>query len=167
MDDPGTHFLQHIQPDELDALIETMYFVAYADGEFGLAEREHFACSLAALTAGRLTPRACEHVVARLVDDLGNGGRDAWVASVTRRLADPTLRQVALVLALDMAAADGELHGNERRLILQLADAFELHPEAMREVLEGPASSGHTQGLGAVDARLSARAPAANLTADS
>jgi tellurite resistance protein len=137
--DPGPDFVPQLRRDQLEALVETMYLVAFADGELGAAEREHFARSVAQLTGGRMAGDELGHVLARLPRALGSG-RDGLVASIKRRLP-AHLRQLALVLAADMAAADGYLHPNERRLLLILAQSFGISDAEAREVVEGPSGA--------------------------
>ena len=46
MDDPGEEFIRGIDADTLEALIETMYLAAFADGKFSIAEQARFAESV-------------------------------------------------------------------------------------------------------------------------
>jgi uncharacterized tellurite resistance protein B-like protein len=144
MEDPGSHFIRELDEERLEALIETMYLVAFADGEYGEAERVHFSKSIDGLTGGRLAGETFDHVIERIVRQLQSGGLDGCIASLKRRLDDPQLRQVALILATDMAAADGVLHPHERSLIIAMAKAFEMDPDAAREVLDGPTPEAET-----------------------
>ncbi|HZO13285.1 MAG TPA: tellurite resistance TerB family protein [Polyangiaceae bacterium] len=140
MDDPGAEFIVELADHELEALVETMYLVAYSDGSYSAPERARFAHCVSKLTDGRMAGAHFDHVVARIVCRLRDDGMEACVRALRDRLA-PRLRSVALILASDMAAADGVLHPAERKLLLSLADAFQMHPEETREVLDGFASS--------------------------
>jgi tellurite resistance protein len=137
MDDPGPAFIPSLEPAQLEALVETMYLVAFADGAYADAERDHFERSVRALTDGKLSGSSFSHLIARVIRDVDRHGRARCVASVKERLDDPQLRQVALILASDMAAADGVLLDSERRAIEAIADAFDMPPDSTREVLEG------------------------------
>ena len=139
MDDPGPHLIPKLSREQLDALVETMYLVAFADGEYAAAEREHFERSVEALTHGRVKGTAFDSIIEHVAEALANDGRDRCVAAVKERLGDVQLRQVALILAMDMAAADGKLHPAERSVLLALADAFDIPPDSAREVIDGPA----------------------------
>lgn len=140
MHDPGAHYVGSLDADKLEALVETMFLVAFADGEYGPRERAHFERSVGALTAGRLAGRDFDHVVRRLVDTLRDEGREGCIASLKQRLDEPQLRQVALILAADMAAADGILHPEERAVVLAMARAFGVGEDEAHEVLDGPRS---------------------------
>jgi tellurite resistance protein len=136
--DPGAGYLPSLDDDKLEALVETMFVVAFADGEYGSEEREHFARSVDTLTGGRLAGSHFDHVVERTATELATMGRHGVIASIKTRLDDPTLRQVALILATDMAAADGVLHPEERAVIVGLASAFGMESDITRVVVEGP-----------------------------
>ena len=140
MQDPGGSFLHQIDDAQLEALVETMYLVAFADGHYGADERAFFSTSVAALTEGRLNSADFDHIINGLLAELDENGRDRCVQRIKQRLADERVREVALILAHDMAAADGHLHENERDLIMALAEAFNMPPTSTREVFEGPAA---------------------------
>jgi tellurite resistance protein len=139
MHDPGADYIRGLTSEELEALVETMFLVAFADGEYGEAEREHFEKCVDMLTDGRMSGSSFDHVIQRMVTQMQTAGRDGYIGSIKRRLPSPHLRQIALILAMDMAAADGVLHPNERSFIEALGSAFDMHDTATREVLDGPA----------------------------
>ena len=139
MDDPGAEFIGQLADHELEALVETMYLVAFSDGSYSAPERARFAQCVSRLTDGRMGGAHFDHVIARIVRRLRAEGMEACVRALRDRLA-PRLRSVALILASDIAAADGVLHPAERELLLSMADAFQLRPEDTHEVLDGFAS---------------------------
>ncbi len=140
-DDPGAGFVRELKSDQLEALVETIYVVAFADGHYGEEERAHFENCVALLTGGRLAGSHFDEVVGRAMAELRQGGRQAWLGSLRERLPSARLRQIALILAMDMAAADGVLHEGERSLIESLGRAFGMNESATREILEGPQPS--------------------------
>lgn len=137
MQDPGEGWLLTVRHAQLEALVEAMYLVAFADGDYSQPERERFARSVELLTDGRLSGNSFEHVIDRVVDALKDRGRTACVASLAERLDSAELREVALILASDMAAADGVLHPSERELLVAMAAAFGLRADATREAIDG------------------------------
>lgn len=139
MQDPGPSFVRDLEGEQLEALVETMYLVAFADGEYGEEEREHFERCVDMLTSSRMSGSSFDHVINGMVKRLQAEGRDGVIASIKHRLPSIELRQVGLILAMDMAAADGVLHPNERSFIEALATAFGMNETVTREVLEGPA----------------------------
>lgn len=135
MDDPGEAFILDIDAATLEALVETLYLAAYADGEFSEQERTQFAHSVNTLTQGRLSGEGFESLLGRVVEQHRSAGRDARIDAIKERLTTDELRQIALVLATDMVAIDGVLHDAERDLILSLASAFGIAEDAAQELL--------------------------------
>ncbi len=119
-------FLRSFDDPKLEAIIETMFLAAYADGEFSDVERRHFAQSVEALTDGRVAGPKFDTLVNRVIDALASGTRDARLQLIKQRLPDLAARKVALSLAVQLMAADGIVRTSERELILELADALEI-----------------------------------------
>jgi tellurite resistance protein len=143
MDDPGADFVRDLDREQLEALVETMYLVAFADGEYGPEERAHFEQCVAMLSGGRLRGDDFDHLIERLSTTLAARGRDGVILSLKRRLnahggGTTRLSQVALILAIDMASADGVLHPNERSFIEALGTSLGVEPSTCREVIDGP-----------------------------
>lgn len=111
---------------KLEALIETMFLAAYADGEFGDEEKAHFSKSVESLTDARISGEKLEALIAKIAKDVEAGGRDARLATVKQRLSDPAARKVALSLAIQVVASDGVIRTSERELILEAAEALEI-----------------------------------------
>jgi hypothetical protein len=59
------------------------------------------------------------------------------MAALSRRLQGPLLRRVALILASDMASADGALHPREHAMLHDLAAAFDMTSAEAEAVLGG------------------------------
>ncbi|MBK7584065.1 MAG: TerB family tellurite resistance protein [Myxococcales bacterium] len=115
-----------LPPPKLEALIETMFLAASADGEFSDEEQAHFKNSLESLTSARLSKEELSSLLAQAKKDLDREGRDKRLLSVKARLPEPALRKVALSLAIQVTAADGIIRTSERELILETADALEI-----------------------------------------
>jgi tellurite resistance protein len=137
MDDPGEDFIGAMTSDQLEALVEAMALIAFADGDYAPAERQRFAHSVEMLTAGRMGGHAFGHVLERVARALRERGWEACLGGLASRLDSPALRQVALILASDMAAADGILHAEERKLLKAMATSLGLQPDATDEVVDG------------------------------
>lgn len=119
-------FLRSFDEPKLEAIIETMFLAAYADGEFSDVERAHFAQSVESLTDGRLQGAKFDALVDRVLASLEDGTREERLATIKERLADPGARKVALSLAIQLMAADGIVRTSERELIMEIADALEI-----------------------------------------
>ncbi|MFO0760960.1 MAG: tellurite resistance TerB family protein [Byssovorax sp.] len=127
--------LREIDDARLEALIETMFLAAYADGDFGPEERAHFNKSVESLTDRRMSEDTVEKLVARMLADLEQQGRDARLASVRQRLDSVGARRTALGLTIQVVAADGIIRTSERELIMDLADALEIDRDAAADMV--------------------------------
>lgn len=106
---------------KLEALVETMFLAAAADGEFSEVERAQFVTNLESLTDGRLNRTSLSALLSRAERDLSEQGREQRLESVKQRLPELGARRVALALAVRVVAADGVIRTSERELILETA----------------------------------------------
>ena len=127
--------IRDLEAPELEAVVEVMYLAAFADGDFGPEEREHFLKSIESLTDRSLSGETLAHVVTRITGDLEAQGRAARLASVAERLKDPGARKAALTLAIQLTAADGIIRTTERELILEAADALEIERDVAADLV--------------------------------
>jgi tellurite resistance protein len=121
---------------KLDALIETMFLAAYADGEFGDEERAHFTSSVESLTDRRLTGDQLTALMNRMERALKESGREARLAAVRASLGDANARKVALALAIRVVASDGIIRTTERELILEVADALDIDRDEAADLVK-------------------------------
>lgn len=128
-------FLRTFDDPKLEAIIETMFLAAYADGEFSDLERAHFAESVESLTDGRLTGPKFDALVDRVISALSEGTREARLELIRQRLPDAGPRKVALSLAIQLMAADGIVRTSERELIMELADALEIERDVAADLV--------------------------------
>ena len=118
--------LRQIDEPRLEALVETMFLAAFADGEIGDEERHEFSAEVESLTDRKLGAQALEALVTRFAAELEAQGRPARVAAVKARLGSPATRKLALELALRIVASDGIIRTTERELILDLAVGLDI-----------------------------------------
>jgi tellurite resistance protein len=118
--------LQALGEAKLEALVETMFLAASADGEFSPVERAHFLKSVESLTDGRVPTARLAQLVAAAGEALAREGRKARLLSVKSRLPDRGSRRVALALAIRVTAADGIIRTSEHELIAETAEALEI-----------------------------------------
>ena len=137
MDDPGAQFIVALNDDRLSALIEVMYLVGFADGVFEAREKRHFQRALALLSDGRADEQVLDEAVRKVGEGSQALGLDGYIAQLGQRLGGSELRQIALVLASDVAAIDGVLHPKEELLLRQLAAGLSLAEGAIDSVLGG------------------------------
>jgi tellurite resistance protein len=118
--------IRDLEAPALEAVVEVMFLAAFADGDFGEDERVHFFKSIESLTDRSLSGETLDRLVARIRGDLEAQGREARLVAVRERLPDKGARQAALVLAIQLTAADGIIRTTERELIMEAADALEV-----------------------------------------
>lgn len=118
--------LEGVDDPKLEAMIETMFLAAHADGEFSDEERTHFLASVESLTDRRLAGDRLTALLAKIEKALDEGGREARLAAVKERLPAGKPREIALSLAIALMAADGIIRTSERELILEAAEALEI-----------------------------------------
>jgi tellurite resistance protein len=111
---------------KLEALIETMFLAAFADGEFGDEERKQLIESVQSLTDRSISTTTTDALVTRIQAALATSGRAARLASVKAQLSTSGERKTALALAIRLVAADGIIRTSERELILDVAEALEI-----------------------------------------
>jgi tellurite resistance protein len=118
--------IREFDEPRLEALVETMFLAAFADGEFGDEERVQFLKGVESLTDRRVSGATLGRLMETILERLNASGRQARLASVKERLTDPGARKAALSMAIQVAAADGIIRTSERELILDAADALEI-----------------------------------------
>ncbi len=109
---------------KLEALIETMYLAAHADGEFTDDERAHFVSSVQSLTEQRLEGEKLAELLLRFDKDYREKGRKPRLVAVRARLGDENSCKLALAMAIRMVAADGVIRTSERDFILEMAETL-------------------------------------------
>lgn len=138
MRDPGARLLQQLDDQALSAVMDAVLLVANADGNFGEEEIRFFRRCFGALVGGRLDESQFAHAQSRLERELAQDGAGGCVQRIARFVALPAAREAALILAHDMAMADGELAAGERQTLLMLASAFGVEDNDRHELFEGP-----------------------------
>jgi tellurite resistance protein len=121
---------------KLEALIETMYLAAQADGEFTADERAHFVSSVQSLTEKRLEGDKLEQLLARFAADHKKSGRDKTIASLKTRLGDERTCKLGLSMAIRMLASDGILRTSEREFIFDMAQALGIEQGAAADLVK-------------------------------
>ena len=126
----------HVNEAKLEALIETMYLAAQADGEFTAKERAHLVSSVQSLAEQRLEGDKLELLLARFESEYQKNGRQKSLESVKARLGDQRSCKLALSMAIQMLAADGILRTTEREFILEMADTLGIDRGAAADLVK-------------------------------
>jgi tellurite resistance protein len=135
-----TALLQSFDAEKLEALVETMYLAADADGEFSTEERKELAQSIRKMALGSPHEEALagdnlwallEKASGRLVTD----GREVRLQTVKDALGDEAARKGALGLAIRVMAADGIMRTSEREFIMELAEGLEIDRDVAADMV--------------------------------
>lgn len=118
--------LASLETPTLEAMIETMYLAAYADGSVNDAERIELSAHLSLLTQGRLSPDAVQKLIADVERSVREEGTSGRFASIRARLPDVRMREAAIELAYRLIKADGVILDVERALLNEAAEALEV-----------------------------------------
>ena len=127
---------RNVNEAKLEALIETMYLAAQADGEFTATERAHLVSSVQSLTEQRLEGDKLEALLARFEGEYKKNGRRKSLESVKARLGDQRSCKLALSMAIQMLAADGILRTTEREFVLEMADTLGVDRSAAADLVK-------------------------------
>lgn len=108
---------------QVEALVETIYLVAAADGHFSSSECEELSAHVAALTSGRFNAGEIETMRGRAQERAGEG-IDARAQAIAECLTDMDLRRSALLAASSAAWKDGGVGQKEGLALQTFARAF-------------------------------------------
>src|SRR5262245_53899652 len=95
---------------KLEALIETMYLAARADGELTVEERAHFVSSVQSLTERRLEGDKLDQFLDRFQSEYQKNGLKRRLAAVKARLGDQRACKLGLSMAIRMPPAGDTRH---------------------------------------------------------
>jgi len=121
-----------------EAMVESAYLVANADGDFDSAERSTFEHVVIAACEGAVAERQVHALVSDLHDQLVEDGADKRVKMVAKTVTKPEHAREILRVAALLAQASGGVSDQERLLMDKLAAAVGLDrgsvDTALREV---------------------------------
>lgn len=128
--------VRHLDSPRLEALVETMFLAAFADGEIGDEERRQFAQNVESLTDRSLGADALDGLIARFQKALDAEGRAARLATIKERLGSPEACKIALTLTIRVVAADGIIRTTERELLLEVAEALDIDRDEAADLVK-------------------------------
>ena len=118
-----------------EAVVESAYLVANADGEFDATEREAFQHVVLAACEGAVGESQMTALLADLSDQLDEDGMDKRVAMVARTIQKPEHAQEVLRVAALLAQVSGGVSDVERDVLGKLAREFSLGSDAIERAL--------------------------------
>lgn len=130
--------LASLEINKIEALLEMMFLAAYADGEVSEAERAVFKSQILVGTEGQLQLAMVEMILRQVESSLVHEGREERLASIRQRIPDERMRRAALEIAGRILRADGVMHVDEIAFLGRAAEALELDPSVVNEILAKP-----------------------------
>lgn len=152
--------LDNLNGDILAAIIASGVAVSASDGSMEEGEVSELANSLAQLTNEQYSTEDIFSWISAGIDDVINNGPDAALGRAAEATEDPTLREVALLLASAIAWASKGVNAKEGVRLQQLARNLEIDQNRYFELLgEGKALVGLAWVSRAGTHQAAARAP--------
>ncbi|MFP6686916.1 MAG: hypothetical protein VB934_19495 [Polyangiaceae bacterium] len=132
--------LEGFDQPRLQALVETMFLAADADGELTEDERVELERSIQSVASGTpheasLSGEGLAALLTQAQADLARDGRELRLEVVRNRLGDATACAGALGLAIRVTAADGQLRTSEREFLFDLAIALHVDQDEAADLV--------------------------------
>jgi tellurite resistance protein len=119
-----------------EAVVESAYLVAHADGRFDAEERAVFQHVVLAACDGAVLPLQIEALLADLEDLLAEDGLDKRIRMVGRTILRAEHAREVLRVAALLAHASGGISPEEREVLAKLAREFKLDDAAVELALD-------------------------------
>ncbi len=119
-----------------EAVVESAYLVAHADGEFDATERRTFETVVVTACQGTVAEQQIHALIEDLHDLLSEDGVDKRVSMVARSISKPEHQQEVLRVAALLAHVSGGVSDVERDVLEKLRTAFSLGPDSLARALK-------------------------------
>jgi tellurite resistance protein len=118
-----------------EAMVESAYLVAHADGEFDAKERSVFEHVVVTACQGKVGEGQIHALLEDLGDLLGEDGLDKRIDMLARTVRKPEHQQEVLRVAALLAEVSGGVSDVERAVLEKLESAFGLGAAALERAL--------------------------------
>lgn len=119
---------------QIEALVETIYLVASADGRFSGSECEELSAHVAALTDGQFSTDEIE-TLRQSAESRAGEGIEARAQAIAECVTDMDLRRSALLAASAVAWQDGGVGQKEGLALQTLARAFGIPTNELHKIM--------------------------------
>jgi tellurite resistance protein len=136
--------LSGFEPDAaalFEAIVESAFLVANADGEFDSTERAVFASVVVEASQRRVRERQVHAIVLDLTTQLAEDGLELRLKRLGRAISRPSDRREALRISALVAFASAGVSRVERDVLEQMAAVWELPAPAVDEAVSDAASA--------------------------
>jgi tellurite resistance protein len=127
-------FVLQLADREVAALVEMMFLAAAADGQVDPEELLQLSSSIERVTNGAVQVERARSLVEAAQTALAGSDRAQRLQAVKEALPAPQ-RKHALLLAIQVAAADGRIRTAERELILETAQVLEIDGDTAADLV--------------------------------
>jgi tellurite resistance protein len=128
-------FMLQLSEAEVAALIEAMFLAAEADGDVGADELGELSSSIERVTSGAVSKQRAQVLVESARAALAGSDRPTRLSAVKAALS-PAQCKHALLLAIQVTAADGRIRTSERELILETAEALDIDGDTAADLVK-------------------------------
>lgn len=127
-------FVLQLDDQQVAALVEIMFLAAEADGEIQMDELAELAQHIERVTNGAVDHTKAMILTERASAALATSNREARLKELKAALTPPQ-RKHALMLAIQVTAADGRIRTSERELILEIAETLEIDGDTAADLV--------------------------------
>jgi tellurite resistance protein len=121
---------------EVEAMVQLMFIVARADGDFSPTERRRFLDTVQSLSAGKLQSTDLLSLIEQTERTIEEVGLDQHLKSLAGQFSDELARRLAYGLCAQVALSDGTYQDAERQVLDQIASILSLSPEDDEEIVQ-------------------------------
>jgi tellurite resistance protein len=129
--------LTSVSDEELEAFVQVVVLVAYADGDLSEREEAVLVDNVRKLSGSRIDDDHLKSLMVELppLSRSSNNWRRDRVLELKKSLPNPTLRNEAFRLAVEVARSDNKIGLREGRMLVNIVTELEVDGEFAQKVL--------------------------------
>ncbi len=129
--------LNDVSDEALEAFVQVVVLVAYADGDLSPSEEEILVSRVRELAGDRVTGEHLKDLMVELppLSRSSKNWRADRIKQLKTNLLDPRLRNEAFALAVDVAKSENGIGLREGRMLVNVVTELEVDTEFARKVL--------------------------------
>jgi tellurite resistance protein len=134
--------LSSVSEEELEAFVQVVVLVAYADGDLSEREEQVLAKNVLELAGDRLDDAHLQELMVELppLSRSSNNWRRDRVLELKKKLPSAALRNEAFRLAVEVARSDDKIGLREGRMLVNIVTELEVDGEFVKKVLASKGS---------------------------
>jgi tellurite resistance protein len=134
--------LSSVSEEELEAFVQVVVLVAYADGDLSEREEQVLAKNVLELAGDRLDDAHLQELMVELppLSRSSNNWRRDRVLELKKKLPSAALRNEAFRLAVEVARSDDKIGLREGRMLVNIVTELDVDGEFVKKVLASKGS---------------------------